>query len=100
MNDHSLERAGHRVSRLEDLRLITGAGTWYGLLAPAGTPAPIVARLAGELATIVRSPDMTALIARQGAVPVGDTPEHFAAYLRLDIAKWATVVKESGARVD
>jgi tripartite-type tricarboxylate transporter receptor subunit TctC len=76
------------------------SGQWYGVLAPAGTPASIVMRLQSALAAVVRRPEVAEQIARQGCIPVGDTPEQFAAYLRQNIAKWAKVVKASGARVD
>lgn len=76
------------------------SGQWYGMLVPAGTPASIVMKLQSELAQVVRLPDVVAQITRQGCVPVGDTSRHFTAYLRQDIAKWAKVVKASGARVE
>lgn len=76
------------------------SGQWYGVLVPAGTPANIVMKLQSELAQVVRLPDVVAQITRQGCVPVGDTSQHFTAYLRQDIAKWAKVVKASGARVE
>jgi tripartite-type tricarboxylate transporter receptor subunit TctC len=76
------------------------SGQWYGVLVPAGTPASIVMKLQSELAKVVGLPDVAAQIARQGCVPVGDTPQQFAAYLQQDIVKWAKVVKASGARVE
>lgn len=76
------------------------SGQWYGVLVPAGTPANIVTKLQSELAQVVRLPDVVAQITRQGCVPVGDTSQHFTSYLRQDIAKWAKVVKASGARVE
>ena len=76
------------------------SGQWYGVLVPAGTPASIVTKLQNELAQVVRLPDVVAQITRQGCVPVGDTSQHFTSYLRQDIAKWAKVVKASGARVE
>jgi tripartite-type tricarboxylate transporter receptor subunit TctC len=76
------------------------SGQWYGVLVPAGTPAGIVTRLRSELTRVVRLPEVTEQMMRQGAVPVGDTPEQCADYLRHDIAKWAKIVKASGARVE
>jgi tripartite-type tricarboxylate transporter receptor subunit TctC len=73
---------------------------WNGLLAPAGTPAGVIAKLQGEIATILRNPEVRERIAGFGFEPVGGTPEEFGEFIRIDIARWAKVVKESGARVD
>jgi tripartite-type tricarboxylate transporter receptor subunit TctC len=75
------------------------ANTWYGVLAPAGTPAAIVARLNTELARALDSPEIRKTLAAEGGEVVAGTPEQFAAFLRQDIAKWAKVVKASGAKV-
>src|SRR5467141_2847930 len=74
--------------------------TWYGVLAPAGTPRPIVARLNGELAKILYSPDMKDKLNAIGADPVTSTPEEFAAYLRQETEKWADVVRKAGLKAD
>jgi tripartite-type tricarboxylate transporter receptor subunit TctC len=76
------------------------SGQWYGVFVPAGTPAEIVARLQAEIARVVRLPDVGDQITQQGSIAAGDTPEQFAAYLRQDIARWAKVVKASGARIE
>jgi tripartite-type tricarboxylate transporter receptor subunit TctC len=96
-----------RSSVLPEVPTIAEAGVpgyeatiWLGLMAPAGTPAPIVNRLNGEIAKIVSSADIREAWAKQGAVPMVMTPEEFGAYLRQDIEKWAKVVKLSGAKVD
>jgi tripartite-type tricarboxylate transporter receptor subunit TctC len=73
---------------------------WYGLLAPAGTSAAVVTRLASEVTTIVRSPAMREQLAAQGAEPSGGTPEEFAQTLRSDAATWSRVVKDAGIRAD
>jgi tripartite-type tricarboxylate transporter receptor subunit TctC len=74
--------------------------SWYGLLAPAGTPAAIVSRLQREVAKVMRSPDISEKLTSQGLDIVGSTPDEFAALIKAEIVKWAKVVKASGARVD
>lgn len=76
------------------------ASTWFGLLAPAGTPRNIVAKLHTDVARILRMPDVTEKLAAQGVEPVGSTPEEFANHIRAEMIKWDKVVKASGARVD
>ena len=73
---------------------------WFGLLAPAATPRAIVERLAHEVRRALDAPDLRAKFADLSAVPSPTTPEQFAAMIRADIAKWAKIVKESGARVE
>ena len=76
------------------------ASSWFGLLAPAGTPAEVVSRLQQETAKALNSPDMKEKLLLQGAIPSGNTPQEFAALIEAEIKKWALVVKASGARVD
>jgi tripartite-type tricarboxylate transporter receptor subunit TctC len=76
------------------------ATLWYGLFAPAGTPREIVARLGSEVVAILGLNDVGESLKKQGAQPEGMTPDQFAAYQQSEIAKWAKVVKESGATVD
>jgi len=73
---------------------------WFGILAPAGLPQPLLVRLDAVLRKIVAQPDVREIYAQQGADGVGAGPEAFAKVIRADIPKWAKVVKESGARVD
>ncbi|MBX9812614.1 MAG: tripartite tricarboxylate transporter substrate binding protein [Burkholderiales bacterium] len=73
---------------------------WYGVLAPANTPRDIVSTLSGAVIKATRSPDIKQRLLDQGAEPVGNTPEEFAKLLREEVAKWAEVVKVSGAKVD
>jgi len=73
---------------------------WLGLMAPAGTPKPIVDRLNAEVQKVLAQPDVKADFAKQGAVPMQMTPEEFGRFLAEDIAKWEKVVKFSGAKVD
>ena len=76
------------------------ASGWYGLLAPAATPKPIIARLHVEAAKALHSPDIVAKLASQGAEPVGNTPEEFTAFIRSEISKWANLVKAAKMRTD
>jgi tripartite-type tricarboxylate transporter receptor subunit TctC len=73
---------------------------WFGLLAPAGTPNEIVHALAGAVKKGANSPDMQKKLLDQGAEPVGNTPEEFQASLKEEVARWAEVVKISGARAE
>jgi tripartite-type tricarboxylate transporter receptor subunit TctC len=76
------------------------ATAWYGLLAPQGTPRDIVMRLNGEAVKALRTDEMKQRILFDGGDAAGGTPEDFAARIKADIAKWARVVKLSGAKVD
>ncbi len=73
---------------------------WIGLFAPAGTPADIVRRWNGEVMRIMQSPDIRARLPAEGARFSPNTPEQFGEFVKAEIAKWAPVVKASGARVD
>ena len=73
---------------------------WFGILAPAGLPAPILSRLDALLRKIVAAPDVREVYAQQGADPVGAGSEAFAKVIAADIPKWEKVVRQSGARVD
>jgi tripartite-type tricarboxylate transporter receptor subunit TctC len=74
------------------------ATSWYGILAPARTPPQIVTRLHEVLVSVIGAPDMKDKLAAQGLDPVGNTPQQFAAVIKSEIAKWAKVVKASGAK--
>ena len=73
---------------------------WLGMMAPAGTPEPIVMRLNAEINKIVHAPEVKAAWAKQGAVPMAMSATVFTKYVADDVAKWATVVKVSGAKAD
>jgi tripartite-type tricarboxylate transporter receptor subunit TctC len=76
------------------------ATSWFGLLAPAGTPADIVNRVQQEVAKSLGTPAVKEKLVAQGAIPSGNTPAEFAKHIVAEHAKWAKVVKESGAKVD
>ena len=76
------------------------ASSWFGLLAPAGTPADIVQRVQQETAKALSSPTIKERLLAQGAVPSGMTSAQFAAFISAETLKWAQVVKVSGAKVD
>lgn len=74
--------------------------TWYGILAPAGTPRPVVARLNGELGKIMHSPELKDRLEALATDPLTSTPEEFADLIRREIAKWSEVVREAGLKAD
>jgi len=76
------------------------ASPWYGILAPAGTPREIVAKLSTELAAVMSSPAIRERFTTLGMEPLRSTPEEFSAFIKSDITKWARAVNQSGATVD
>jgi len=76
------------------------AGIWLGLMAPAGTPRPILERLNVEVSKVINAPEVKDNWLKQGAAPMSMTLDQFDKFLREEIVKWASVVKVSGAKVD
>jgi tripartite-type tricarboxylate transporter receptor subunit TctC len=76
------------------------ASSWFGLLAPAGTPPEIVTRIQQEVSKALNSPAIKEKLLAQGAIPSGNTPAEFAKFIDSEHKKWAQVVKNSGAKVD
>ncbi|MBX3674304.1 MAG: tripartite tricarboxylate transporter substrate binding protein [Burkholderiales bacterium] len=76
------------------------AVAWFGLLAPAGTPAPIVERLSAEVNRILKSPEINARLTGMGANVMGTTPQEFSAFMKAEIEKWAPVVKRANIVLD
>jgi tripartite-type tricarboxylate transporter receptor subunit TctC len=92
-----------RVAAFPDLRTVSESGlpgfdvvAWFGILAPSGTPAPIVNRLNGELVKIMALPDIKEKLTGLGAEPGASTPAAFASAIATEIPKWAAVIKSSG----
>jgi tripartite-type tricarboxylate transporter receptor subunit TctC len=76
------------------------ASSWFGLVGPAGLPREIAGTLQAEIARALKDPALREKFIQQGADPVGSTPEEFGEYMRAETAKWAKIVKASGARVN
>ena len=96
-----------RLADFPELRTAAESGmpgfevdTWYGVLVPAGVPREIVARLNAEFTRMMQAPEMRERLAAMGVQPLSSTPERFGEFFRAEVAKWAVVVKESGARAD
>jgi tripartite-type tricarboxylate transporter receptor subunit TctC len=73
-------------------------GSIYGLLAPAGTPKPVIDKLHAELVKIIRSPESVARLESVGAMPVANTPAQFAQYLKQEVERWGKIVRENGIK--
>lgn len=96
-----------RTASLPDVPTVSESGfanyevdNMYGVLAPAGTPRPVIEKLSREISRIVKAPDVKARLEELGFDPVGSDTSAFAQYLRSESDKWAKVVKQSGARVE
>jgi tripartite-type tricarboxylate transporter receptor subunit TctC len=96
-----------RVDDLPNVPTINESGykgfdavTWFGLLAPAGTPKDVIAKLNAEFNKALQSPELRKKLGDEGADPAGGTAEQFAALIKDEIPRWGKVVKDSGAKVD
>ena len=96
-----------RAAALPDVPTAAEAGlkdfdvtTWYGVLAPAGTPRPIVTRLNAEIVAVMNSSEMKERLATMATEPVTSTPEEFGDLIRREIVKWAKVVRAAGLKAD
>ncbi|MFN2645485.1 MAG: tripartite tricarboxylate transporter substrate binding protein [Burkholderiales bacterium] len=99
--------AGERSPLLPDVPTAAEAGlrdfdvtTWYGILAPAGTPGPSIWRLNSELTKMMQASDMKERLATMGTEPLTSTPEAFGAYINSEIAKWGDVIRKAGLRAE
>jgi tripartite-type tricarboxylate transporter receptor subunit TctC len=96
-----------RVDDLPNVPTINESGykgfdavTWFGLLAPAGTPKDVIARLNAEFNKALQQPELRKKLGDEGADAAGGTPEQFAALIKEEIPRWGKVVKDSGAKID
>ncbi|WP_418123858.1 Bug family tripartite tricarboxylate transporter substrate binding protein [Variovorax sp. 160MFSha2.1] len=99
--------SGKRLPQLPDVPTLAEAGVtadnvdmWYGVLAPKGTPADVVARLNKEIAAVLKQPDVAKSFESQGMVPASSTPAEFGTLLKKDADRWATVVKRGNITAD
>ena len=76
------------------------AVTWFGLLAPAGTPKDVIAKLNAEFNKALKLPDLNKRLSDEGADPAGGSPEQFAALIKDEVPRWSKIVKDSGAKID
>ena len=91
-----------RVDVLPDVPTLSESGVpgyeaalWFGVIAPAGTPEAVIAKINADVARIIASPEMRARLAAQGADPIGSTPAEFLAFMRAEYEKWGRVIKEA-----
>jgi tripartite-type tricarboxylate transporter receptor subunit TctC len=99
--------SARRVDDLPNVPTINESGykgfdavTWFGLLAPAGTPKDVIAKLNAEFNKALQQPELRKKLGDEGADPAGGTPEQFASLIKDEIPRWGKVVKESGAKID
>ncbi len=99
--------SAQRLSSLPNVPTIAESGvpgyeaySWIGIVAPARTPRDIILKLNHEIVDILRQKDTEQELLAQGAIPVGDTPEHFGSYIKDEIAKWGAVVKSANIKAD
>ncbi len=99
--------SAQRLPSLPDIPTLSESGvpgyeaySWVGLVAPANTPTDIVKKIHRDVSEILKDKEVADKLNQQGALPVGDTPEEFAVYIKNEIAKWGKVVREANIKVD
>lgn len=99
--------SANRVDDLPQVPTINESGykgfdavTWFGLLAPAGTPKDVVAKVNAEFNKALKADELRKRLGDEGADPAGGTPDEFASLIKTEIPRWGKVVKDSGARID
>lgn len=93
----------HRSVAAPELPTLQEAGikgyesaTWYGIVAPAGTPGDVIAKLNGEVVSILKLPDVNDRLSKEGADPVGNSPQEFGRFIQSEIEKWRKVIRAAG----
>src|SRR5690606_23131009 len=96
-----------RSSAFPDLPTVAEAGVpgyemfaWFGVLAPAGTPRPVIDSLYRQMASTLKTPQVRERFDKLGADPVGSSPDEFEAFIKSEVAKWAKVIKTAGLKID
>jgi tripartite-type tricarboxylate transporter receptor subunit TctC len=74
--------------------------SWAGIVLPARTPKDVVSRVHREIIKALQSPDMVSRLSAEGANPVGNSPDEFAAFIKSELAMWAKAVKQAGTQID
>ena len=88
------------VPTFPELGITNLAGGWFGILAPAGTPKPVLDKVSADINGFLKSPEMQKWLRDQGLEPVGTTPEEFAQFIKTDLGKWRKLIAELGIKVD
>jgi tripartite-type tricarboxylate transporter receptor subunit TctC len=93
----------HRSVAAPELPTLQEAGikgyesaTWYGIVAPVGTPGDVIAKLNGEVVSILKLPDVNDRLSKEGADPVGNSPQEFGRFTQSEIEKWRKVIRAAG----
>jgi tripartite-type tricarboxylate transporter receptor subunit TctC len=96
-----------RVSTLPEVPTVAEAGVpgysalqWYGLLAPTGTPQPVIDKLAAAVAEALRAPEVRERLAQDSAEPVGSAPAEFAALVKSELVKWADIARAANIQAE
>ena len=96
-----------RIPSLPDVPAVAESGypgfetsQWYGILAPAGTPDAVVQKLSTEINRILKTPEVVGRLSGDGSVPLGMSPQQFAAFIQSEMKRWGAVVKTAGIKVD
>lgn len=99
--------SAERVNDLPQVPTVAESGykgfessTWFGFVGPAGLPENVVRTLNTEINKALKSPELEQRLNQQGAIVLGGTPQHFGDVIKADIARWAPIIKESGAKLD
>jgi tripartite-type tricarboxylate transporter receptor subunit TctC len=99
--------SGRRFELLPDVPTIAEAGVpgyesvaWYGLFAPAGTPADVVRKLNAETVAVLQMPDVRRRLTESGVLPTSSSPDAFASYIAKETARWGKLIRANGIKVE